>query len=339
VPNSVISNDPIHPRSPSARQPRRLDASPPDETLTDETPLNIARSPLSQTEALISAAMLENSKMFLRKAAVEIAAQNSEEALDLDGATLAAVLIQTAVELAASALVIRHDGLAGLMKKDVPLSEAETETRWRAGTIRTLPFDEIKKRAKSLFGNDDLWSMIDTFQALRNKLVHFHQPLFDGDLVDLTYDATHILIQMIVTISDIDHDELAEGSKTFLGEELFEKLLSSDAYAYRVQRIAGEIDHHSLCCIMCNLRAYSRDLEKCIACGYDGELKFIDCPSCDEIALLYDHLNLPLNETMEALCGACGKRAVAARCTICENDYGVAVGAEVECPWIGHHEL
>ena len=302
------------------------------------SPAAPAPSLLGHTEAVISTSMLENSRLFLRKAAAEIAAQRKTEALDRDGVTIAAVLIQTAVELATSALIIRHDGLAGVMKKDIPVSDADAEERWHAGTIRTEQFDTLKKRASQLFGNDDFWSTIEDFQALRNKLIHFHQPLSDGDLIDYTYGATQILIQMIMTIAELDHDGLSEGSEAFLGEELFHKLLSSDAYAFRVQQVARESDRDVLICFKCSLRAYSRDAEKCLACGDDGELAFIECPECTKTALLYDHLNLPLNESMEALCGNCRKRALAARCTVCGIDYAVPFGAEVKCPWVEDHE-
>lgn len=126
--------------------------------------------------------MLHNSGMFLRRAAEEIVEHDdvSDEPFDIDRATLVIVLIQTAVELATTAIVIKHDGLAGAMVKNLPQSEAEAETRWQTGDLRTRQFEDVKSRAKDLFGNEAFWLLVGEFQIMRNKLVHFHRPLDSG---------------------------------------------------------------------------------------------------------------------------------------------------------------
>ncbi|MDB5583420.1 MAG: hypothetical protein JWR80_8596 [Bradyrhizobium sp.] len=291
-------------------------------------------------EQAIASSMLHNSEMFLRKAAEEIAGHDDgkDAPFDVDRATLVTVLIQTAVELAASALVIRHDGLAGVMARNVPATEAEVEERWRAGEIKTVPFEQTKARAQAFLGDEDFWSLVDMFQATRNKLVHFHRPIERDDLYDLKYEATHILIQLIVALAGADEFDLPEGSASFLGKPLFERLIGFEPYRYRVAQVARQIDPGVFDCIICNISAYSQDAEKCLGCGFDGELQFLHCPACNARALYYDHMNLPLNPMMLARCGRCRAEAMAAHCAICQLDYVVPPGEPPSCPWADTHD-
>lgn len=296
--------------------------------------------PTTVAEQAIASSMLHNSGMFLRKAAEEIAGHDDgrDVSFEVDRATLVTVLIQTAVELAASAMVIRHDGLAGVMARNIPVTEAEIETRWRDGDIKTVPFEQIKARAQAFFGDADFWALVDIFQATRNSLVHFHRPIERDDLYDLKYEATHFLIQLIVALAGADDEDLPEGSASFLGKSLFERLIGFEPYRYRIAQVARAIDPGVFDCMVCNIAAYSRDAEKCLGCGFDGELQFLICPSCKACALYYDYLNLPINAMLMARCGKCGKEAMAAHCAICELDYAVAPGEHPKCPWADAHD-
>ncbi|MFD3191002.1 hypothetical protein ACFMPD_12095 [Sedimentitalea sp. HM32M-2] len=97
----------------------------------------------------ISAAMLHNSGLFLKKAAEEIAGHKDayDKAFDIDRATLITVFMQVAVELASTALVLKHEGFAGVTRpKDCPPSDADAKALWESGRIRTLNFEDIKPR-------------------------------------------------------------------------------------------------------------------------------------------------------------------------------------------------
>lgn len=290
--------------------------------------------------ARISASMLHNSGVFLRKAAEEIAGHRDmgDPPFDADRATIVTVLIQTAVELASTATIIRHGGLAGVMRKGVPQTESEAEQRWLAGDIKTKTFEDLKADAAKLFGDIDFWSLVDDFQVRRNKLVHFHQPLDQAELFDLKYEATHVLIQMIMTLSQLEEDELPEGSASFLGQELFDRLIAFEPYRYRIEKVAHDIDRKVIKCIICDLRAYSVELEKCLGCGYAGDLRFLTCPDCRQEAVFYDHGNLPINSSLPALCGGCGWRGRAAHCAECRLDFIAPEGSTPRCPWSEDHE-
>src|SRR3546814_7631083 len=93
--------------------------------------------------------MIHNAGLFLKKAAEEIAAHvdGPNAAFDIDRATQVTVLMQIAVELSATAIVLKHEGFAGVMKsKDLPATDAELRVLWEAGSIRTINFEQIKPK-------------------------------------------------------------------------------------------------------------------------------------------------------------------------------------------------
>lgn len=272
----------------------------------------------------ISMAMLHNSGLFLKKAAEEIASHNDapDSPFDIDRATLVTVLTQVAVELASTAMVLRHEGLAGVVRpKDLPDNEADALALWETGRIRTVAFEDIKARAAKYLGDEAFWSVVDFLQRSRNKLVHFHTPLVEGDRFDLKYDATHVLIQIIAALRQTDEYDFPSGSEAFLGKELFKRLLSFEPYRERIAARAREFEILPLKCPICFIRAYSRDGEICIGCGWAGELNLLRCPGCGERAVIYDNLNLPYNSWLKAVCGNCVWDGRAIHCDCCDLDF------------------
>lgn len=289
----------------------------------------------------ISSAMMHNSGVFLRKAAEEISGHNDirDEPFNTDRATLIAVLIQTAVELAATASVLKYEGFAGVVRaKHLPATDAEIRSQWEAGSIRTLTFEEIKGSASRYLGDDAFWSIVDFFQKTRNKLVHFHAPLVEGDRFDMKYDATHVLIQVIAALTRAEEHEFGYSCYEFLGRETFDRLLSFEPYRERIAARARESDPKPLTCPICDIGAYLRDEESCLACGRIGEVQLLKCKQCRERAVFYDHLNLPLNAWLKARCGRCDWEGRVAHCATCDIDYLIEGHGMPDCPWSDDHE-
>lgn len=301
--------------------------------MTRNQPNNLKRESLVDR---ISTAMSHNSGLFLKKAAEEIAGHidAGSDPFDVDRATLVTVLMQTAVELLSTATVLRREGLAGVVRpKDLPASEADAEARWKAGTIRTLTFEDLKSKAAKYLGDEYFWSTVDFLQKTRNKLVHFHTPLVEGDRFDLQYDATHVLIQIIAALTKNDEHEFAFGCSSFLGPELFHKLVSSEPYQERIAARAKEIDAEPLKCGACGACAFLCDEETCLSCGYSGEVKLLRCFQCHELAVFYDHLNLPENDSLRARCGRCDWEGRAVHCDECDDDYLIDGHSVSICPF------
>jgi len=284
----------------------------------------------------ISAAMLHNSALFLKKAAEEIAGHKDayDKAFDVDRATLITVFIQIAVELASTALVLRHEGFSGVTRpKDCPTSDADAKALWEAGRIRTLNFEDIKLKASRYLGDAYFWSVVDMLQRSRNKLVHFHSPLIEGDRFDLKYDGTHVLLQVIAALRKTKEHEFAFGAMELLGPELFHRLVRFEPYQDRSAARAREMDPKPHQCGSCGAEAYLRDEDTCIACGYSSDENFLRCPSCHYHAVFYDHLNLQFNDWLPARCGQCQWDGNAAQCPHCGDDYLLDENEPSKCPY------
>lgn len=283
----------------------------------------------------ISSSMMHNAGVFLKKAAEEIVghADDKDEPFSIDRATLVAVLIQTAVELASSAILLKNEGFSGVIRqKDMPTTEAEATRRWKAGTIRTLPFEEQKSKAATYLGDDYFWSIVDELQILRNKLVHFHIPMAKGDRFDLKYEVTHVLIQITSALVKTDEHEFAFGCWNFFGSELFHRLVSFPPYQERISERARKIDPKPLKCGSCNATAFLCEEETCLCCGYSGEIRLLDCLNCGEHSVFYDHLNLPINDMLKARCGRCDWEGEAIHCKDCGTDYLISKHNLWHCP-------
>ncbi|UCI21337.1 hypothetical protein FJ970_10420 [Mesorhizobium sp. B2-1-8] len=286
-------------------------------------------------------AMLHNAGLFLRKAVEEIVGHDdtSDAAFDVDRATLVTVLIQMGVELVSTAIVLRTEGLASIVKpKDLPVSTADAEARWAAGTIKTLTFEEIKLKAAKYFGDEGFWDIIGQLQHSRNKLMHFHAPLDTGDRFDLKYDATRVLVQVVLALLRTDEYDFAYVAEALMGGELYQRLLSFGPYRDRIAAQAREMERLPLRCPMCSIRTYLPNGEACIGCGWSGVLRLLTCPSCDERSVIYDHLNLPLNSWLNAVCGNCEWEGGVSHCHECDFDYTTEKYTRLECPWIDDHD-
>lgn len=284
----------------------------------------------------ISAAMFHNAGLFLKKAAEEIAGHSdgSNSAFDVDRATLITVLMQIAVELSSTATVLKHEGFAGVTKpKDLPATNVEAKALWEAGKMRTIMFEEIKPKAAKYLGDDAFWQVVDFLQRTRNKLVHFHAPITEGDRFDLKYDAVHVLLQIIAALWKTEEHEFAFGAINLLGLELFHRLVRTEHYQERAAARSREIDPKPHRCGSCGAAAYLRDEDTCVACGYSSEEIFLRCPTCHVRAIFYDHLNLDANPWLKARCGQCGWEGRAVRCAACKNDYPTVGHALPICPY------
>ena len=231
-------------------------------------------------------------------------------------------------------MVLKHAGFAGVTKpKDLPATDAAAKALWEAGKIRTIIFEEIKPKAAKYFGDDAFWQVVDFLQRTRNKLVHFHAPIMEGDRFDLKYDAAHVLLQIIAALRKTEEHEFAYSAMELLGLNLFHRLVKSEPYQERAAARARESDPKPHRCGACGATAYLRDEDTCVACGYSSEEIFLRCPACRVRAVLYDHLNLDANPWLKARCGQCGWEGRAVRCATCKDDYPTEGHALPICPY------
>ncbi len=279
----------------------------------------------------LAASVLRNAKVFLRKAAEEIAghADGQDRPFDVDRAVIVTVLIQTAVELATAALVLRHDGVPAILAKDDGLTDAQIRAAWLSGGLRTQTFGQLKQRASQLFHDEDYWALADGFQMLRNKLVHLHHPI-EHDAYDLKFDTTWMLVKTLSGLLGQDETEYPATAMDVLGPELLRALTRFPPYLDRGHRLAAEHDR-PLVCPDCDCNAYVECLELCFGCGANLPADLLTCPFCHRRPVWYDSLNLEDNGILKALCGACGEQPWAAECPKCHNAYAFLPGNQY-CP-------
>ncbi|MBY5324349.1 hypothetical protein HFN11_29240 [Rhizobium leguminosarum] len=279
----------------------------------------------SEFELKIADSVRANSAVFLRRAAAELVADYSydDAPLQQERATVVTAFTQMSLELALVSFLIRNNGIRCIIQGASSLTDQEIETKWQNNTLRTQRFEDNKKLLEDTSPDiyDFFEGLIDDFQRKRNKIVHFHYSFDDGDLYDVKYEAASILVHLVSKLmyGHEDSVDYPEKLKALLSDDLFANLVRFPPYVHYVADIAAENSNKVLTCIECDQVTFS-DLEmKCFACTFeyrDGEL--INCPSCGETAVLFDNLNIDINDSVPALCLSCGIRSSAFQCKECD---------------------
>lgn len=286
---------------------------------------------LTGAEAGVLAGVEANCAVFLRKAAEEIAGHDDDGDPPFDEARAAIVtlMIQTAIELATVARIIRNDGIRAVLRGAVPATESDLEQRWRDGGLSTLTFSQMKPRVAQIVPDEDFWSVVDDLQIARNKLVHFHRPWDSASLYDLKYESAFLLLHTVSRLlREPDDYDTPEHMAAIVGSDVLRRLLAFSPYRARIVRLARAYSDEVLSCIMCDAPTYALDELKCMACGWDDPVQLVDCPLCETAnTVFYDHLNLPENLAIRGRCGACDQKMLVRTCRSCRGDYAIL-------PWL-----
>jgi hypothetical protein len=289
---------------------------------------------LSRVERSVVEGVEHNCRVFLRKAAEEMAGHEDAEDPPFDEARAAiiTVMIQTAIELATVALIIRTDGIVGVLRSKASLSQGDLESGWQNGTLGTQAFSQLKVRAAQLVQDEDFWGVVDDFQIARNKLVHFHRPADEASLYDLKFESTFLLLNTVSRLLRNEDYDTPEAISSIVGKQTLARLREFPPYRDRMAALARRHSTRVFTCIICDTPAYAVDELKCMACGWDDDSGLLDCPLCEESgAVFYDALNLPDNDVLRGQCGSCGQRTMVRTCRACSGAYAFVPWA-VDCP-------
>ena len=270
-----------------------------------------------------------NSIIFLRRAANEIAGHDddTDQAFDHETGTVVTVLTQMALELAMVAYLVEHDkdGIRSVIDNGDKLTNEQIRQKWLNNSLRTKKFEDNKKlfseKHKGVWASFD--GMIESFQRSRNKIVHLHFHFLEGDLYDLKFESIFVLMQVVAYFiygSKYDH---AENIAKLLSKDTLRKLVKFQPYQNYVRDLADDYASPALRCIICRQRAFAAGFEhKCFSCGYESiDTNLIDCPICEERSMIYDNLNLHLNERINALCLNCDNKGDVSQCKFCEEAF------------------
>lgn len=289
----------------------------------------------SEIEKLIARSVRENSVVFLRRAVTELVTHNDQgdAPLSQELATVVTVFTQTALELALASYLISTTGIRSILESANKMDDQEIMRRWSTNGLQTKRFEDNKKAfSKSSPGLYSVFEgTIDDFQKIRNKVVHFYFNFGEGDLYDLKYDVTYLLVHVVSQLLLKGNIDLSMHMEDLFPGENFGKLIKFPPYVHNVANIAADFSSLVLTCPSCEQVTFSNIELKCFACTYEDEFAdLVMCNTCSKWAVIYDHLNIAHNESVPAKCLHCGHRSRARRCKNCkmvsEDERGMFCG-------------
>lgn len=276
-----------------------------------------------QFEETVAQSIRDNSVIFLRRAANEIANHDDrgDKAFDHETGTIVTVLTQMSLELAVASFLVKHDGLESILVKPERFTDDQIREKWLDNELRTKTFEEYRQllEAKHLGIYSVFEDINQQFQQSRNKIMHLHFRFEEGDLYDLKFESTFMLIHIITQFIFEDDYNHSDNIASLLSPDLFKKLVRFPPYQYYVKKLAEDYSRVVLRCPICECVAFSDVQRKCFACTYeDPALRLLDCPKCSERSVTYDHLNLDINKKLAGKCLKCGSMHEVFKCTSCD---------------------
>lgn len=277
-------------------------------------------------EKEVAKSIRDNSIIFLRRAADEITRHDDgdDAAFDHETGTVVTVLTQMALELAIAAHLVEYQGIRSILEGAEGLGDEQIRENWLNNKLRTKKFEQNKQLLARV--SPGVWrvfeDIVDMFQRSRNKIVHVHFRFDEGDLYDLKFESTFVLIKVVTYFifgSDYNH---ATNFASLLSKETFDKLVRFKPYQAEVRRMAEDWSSPALRCPWCRQRAFAGAELKCFSCGYEHPyMLLLACPACTESSVIYDKLNLDGNDSLPSACLHCGDKQEVARCKWCSEVY------------------
>lgn len=277
-------------------------------------------------------AVRSNAFVFLNKAIRELTDHKDKRdgPLSIPRATIVASLIQIAFELILNAYAIERIGLKSILEgRDVLLPDEDLLQLFEGEGPITKNVTQLRKELQQqhqIFSKHQL-EKIESFQRLRNKLVHFRSPLLEGDRYDLKFEIVNYIVHVIVPLlrpENFDIEPIAV--QEALDSKEFKKLITFPPYVDEMARLAR--DHSDVFeCLFCGNRTLSVGAEVCFACCYDyQDQEFADCPHCDtRRSIIFDQLNIGLNHhKSRGKCLNCGMDDTIYKCPSCESTYAMS---------------
>jgi hypothetical protein len=275
-------------------------------------------------EGKVAESIRDNSIIFLRRAADEIASHDDskDKGFDHETGTIVTVLTQMALELAFASFLVKHDGIRSILTNPEKLTDNQIREKWSDNELRTKTFDEYKQLIAEQ--HPDTFSVfegiVDLFQKSRNKIMHLHFRFAESDLYDLKFESTFVLIHAVSRFIFEDDFNHSNNIASLLSDDTFFKLIHFPPYQYHVEKLAKQYSKVVLRCPMCEQVAFSDHELKCFSCTYEDPFAdLLRCPKCSERSVVYDHLNLDFNEKLPTWCLNCGDRREVFKCSSCRN--------------------
>lgn len=181
------------------------------------------------------------------------------------------------------------------------------------------------------YGDPQAHELVFTsLQKLRNKILHEGNSL-NTQMSDLVIDTCLLLIYGFPSVLQYHYNESDSRPfilKDFLGEDLFQKLISFDVYRNKIMESLADIESIAFCafCSQQTVVANSgNDSYDCHLCGYellDFVGSYCECPNCKEPkGFLFEKLNPGSYGQFHGKCFNCFLAANLIHCGWCGENY------------------
>ena len=251
------------------------------------------------------------------------------------------VNLQASLELLSKFYVLQREGWQGIVDTRFHNKpESEVLLAINNGTLKTTPYWKNKEFiSEEIYLNDDDKDLLDNFQNHRNQVMHLG---VINPSRDILYESIWLVVRIINQLNwhkmiPMNKQYMSNTMEILLGSTLYNKLITNSCYVEESIDRANELYDDIKFCIQCGNDSWALDEEdeyrNCLVCGYRGNVDafgFIDCPECQaKGALVYDPLNIGLNERLDGKCCACKKIIPVSQCPECEGVYKYPGNCEI----------
>lgn len=259
-------------------------------------------------------------------------------------------LIQTALELALKAHLVRESGLASIINTSKSgITEAEWKKCFENNNIWVKEFDQLVHSYKKL--GDPYFSrkvythekkeydVIQKFQNYRNKIFHF---VVNIDSANLKEEKKSLLAYVIRVVMYLLFDKYSEMTpdqyfQDLIGYDYYEKLNKCPEFGKAMQKMAMATCNEPWYCPLCGWKTYDPVQKFCYCCQFEFDpcmQNNADCPHCgtsksviyDFSTYLIDHPNVHAG-----YCMACDKHQDIFECPVCGHTHPYYDNSDETC--------
>jgi len=289
----------------------------------------------------IYSSLKENSIFFLKRGIRELNehTSNNTTSLTVEGAKISYLFLQTALELAIKAYLIKFGDIDSIIfkkknKVNIPLNTEDLRMMFEKGKLKFISLESLKQFIVDKLNNEQL-SSIEDFQKFRNETLHFSPNFVEEDLFDFNYDFIYFIVHVILPIlSDFNHDEHAASAsyQKILNHTDFLNLIDLPIYIEKMRAMAKEESSNVFHCPNCWKETFGIEEGRCYCCTFEDfdniQLGYADCIKCRaSSSVVYNKLNIRDNDDIwvNSKCLNCKDCLEVFRCPNCEEAYAFEI--------------
>lgn len=290
--------------------------------------------------------VIENSKLFLKRAIREIVNEESAyEPMTEENATVISLYVQFSLELGIKATVIKKFGLRSMLKEPQHqrLDDSKLMEKFLNNSVITKDYNSFIQNVEENLVDYSLnlydIESLKRFQYYRNRLAHFNYNFKLDELTEIRTKITYVIVHLLIKL--LSENEDIAPSQFYLRElnhKEFDGLISYPPYLNEMENFARSSGRQLLMCPICSAITLFKDDHECACClsAFDDSkaFGFIDCKFCKEKeSVIYDRLNIhsQTHHDIRGLCLNCKEDTIVFECPRCNCAYDLEGIEEINC--------